>query len=73
MKTITKQKIFRLDHYENTDSDTVEYIFADAVISYNSEVLLKQLFGIDNSVSAFNLKCWTCGVSHYQYRFSDQN
>ena len=66
MKTMKKQNTFRIYHSGNTDSDTVESIFAYAAIIYDSEVLLKQWFGIDNAASDFNVKYWACSGSQYQ-------
>ena len=66
MKTMKKQKIFRIDHSGNTDSKTVEFIFSDAVRIYDSELLLKKCVCIDNADSYLNLECWIYGVSYYQ-------
>ena len=43
MKTTTKQKTFRINNSVNTDYDTLESIFADAVIVYHSEVLFRAM------------------------------
>ena len=73
MKTITKQKTFGLDHSGKTDCDTLESIFSDAIIIYDSEVILNQWVGTKNATSDLDVKFCTCRGSYYWYQRPDQN
>ena len=70
---MTKQKTFRIDHSGKTYYETVESIFSDYFIIYDSEVLLEQWVGKDNYASDFNVSFFTLGIPHYEYQFPDQN